>query len=271
MASLTSETFDRPDDLTDRSNPAVLYALSYLLIRAIVGIIGVILPLVFIIGEAYFLRGGVHVRGSISAYYHTTMRDIFVAGLCVTGFLLATYMSGQTNTRDFWLSLVAGVAVLGVVFFPTSRPDLLENAPRCGTTPMPAGCSPVQQQLGERLVAGIHFTCAAVFILSLAWICFLFARREEEHKHAAGMATTLRICGIVIIVAVAWAIVGGLLKITVWELTPLYVGEVLSVWAFGVAWLLKARDLRKALAPPQPARRPAADEHNLPQRSESRD
>jgi hypothetical protein len=30
MASLTSETFDRPDDLTDRSNPAVLYALSYL-------------------------------------------------------------------------------------------------------------------------------------------------------------------------------------------------------------------------------------------------
>jgi hypothetical protein len=50
MASLTSETFDRPDDLTDRSNPAVLYALSYLLIRAIVGIIGVILPLVFIIG-----------------------------------------------------------------------------------------------------------------------------------------------------------------------------------------------------------------------------
>jgi hypothetical protein len=99
---------------------------------------------------------------------------------------------------------------------------------------------------------------------------FLFAPREE-HKDAAGMATTLRICGIVIIAAVAWAIVGGLLKVTVWELTPLYVGEVLSVWAFGVAWLLKARDLRKALSPPQPARRPAADENNLPQRSESRD
>ena len=108
----------------------------------------------FIIGEAYFLRG-VHVRGSLSAYYHTSMRDIFVAGLCVTGFLLATYMSGRSD-QDPWYRLVAGVAVLGVVFFPTSRPHLLEDAPRCGITPMPEGCSPIHQQFGETLVAGIH-------------------------------------------------------------------------------------------------------------------
>jgi hypothetical protein len=37
-------------------------------------------------------------------------------------------------------------------------------------------------------------------------------------------------------------------------LTPLYVAEVASVWAFGLAWLLKARDLFKALVgkPPTP-------------------
>jgi hypothetical protein len=252
MGMLTGETLPRPDDLTNRANPAVLYARSYLLIRMIVGIIGVLLPFAFIIGEMLFLRGGVHVRGSLSAYYHTSMRDIFVAGLCVTGFLLATYMSGQSNP-DFWLSLVAGVAVLGVALFPTQRPQLLQDAPRCGTTPMPEGCSPIQQAFGENLVAGIHFTCAVVFILSLAWICFLFAYREKQYKNDTRMAVILYSCGWAILGAVAWVIVGGLLNITIWELTPLYLGEVVSVWAFGTSWLLKSRDLWATLGRPQPA------------------
>jgi hypothetical protein len=213
------------------------------LTRMIVGIIGVVLPIVFILGEAYFLRGGVHVRGSLSAYYHTSMRDVFVAGLCVTGFFLATYMAGRSN-QDFWYSLVAGVAVLGVAFLPTSRPHLSEGAPRCGSTPMPEGCSPIQQQFGETLVAGVHFAFAAVFILSLAWLCFVFASRE---RRGSVMARVPYWCGWVILGAVAWAIVGGLLNASIWELTPLYVGEVLAVWAFGVAWLLKSRDLWGAL------------------------
>ena len=41
----------RPDDLSDKDDPRVLYFRSYLLIRAAVGVIGVVLPLLFIIGE----------------------------------------------------------------------------------------------------------------------------------------------------------------------------------------------------------------------------
>jgi hypothetical protein len=248
MGIYASQTIPRPDDLRDHTDPNVLYALSYLVSRAVIGILGIVLPFVFIVGEAAFLRGGVHVRGSLSAYYHTSMRDLFVAGLCVTGFFLATYLSGEPKTWDFRLSLLAGLAVLGVVFFPTTRPQLLPDAPRCGTTPMPAGCSAIQQQFGEKLVAGLHFSFAAIFILSLAGICFVFARREQGRMRAS-----VRLCGVAIILAVLWAAVGGLLeKGTVWELTPLYVGEVVSVWAFGLAWLLKARDLRKSLGAPQP-------------------
>jgi hypothetical protein len=249
MDGLTKDTLPRPRNLADGDDPAVLYAKSYLLIRTVVGFIGILLPLVFIIGEAYLLRGGVHVRGSISAYYHSSMRDLFVAGLSVTGFLLATYMAGQTRTRDFWLSLVAGVAVLGVVFFPTSRPGLTNDAPRCGTTPMPDGCSPVQQQLGETPTATAHFVCAVVFILSLAAIAFLFAYRERKWNGSAAMWLIQKICGWVIIGAVVWAVVGELIDATVWELTPLYLGEVVSVWAFGVSWLLTGRDLLRGLVP----------------------
>jgi hypothetical protein len=247
MLGLSADTYPRPANMADRDDPAVLYVQSYLLIRSLVGIIGVLLPFAFIVGEVFFLRGGVHVRGSISAYYHTSMRDVFVSGLCVIGFLLATYMSGQVRSWDFWLSLVAGLAVIGVVFFPTWRPGLAAGASRCGSSPAPADCSPVQQRLGESHVAVIHLTCAAVFILSLAAISFLFARRERKYTRDETMAKVQFGCGMLILVAVAWVALGSALHATVWELTPLYVGEVVSVWAFGLSWLLKGKDLRDLL------------------------
>ena len=267
MSELRGDTFRRPEDLVDPGpgdRAGALYARSYLLIRMIVGIIGIALPIILILGEVFILKDGVHVRGSISAYYHTSVRDVFVAGLCVTGFFLGTYMAGQSN-KDFWWSLVAGVAVIGVVFFPTQRPQLLDTAPRCGVTPPPAGCSPVQQWLGENLVATLHFAFAAIFILSLARIGFLFAKREKElEKDAERQSSPIRIlssrtaraqilyaCSWVIVGAVGLAIVGATIwKFTIWELTPLYLAEVASVWAFGVAWLLKSRALWAALFHP---------------------
>ena len=246
MQTLTKESFERPDDLTDRKKPDVLYALTLLTTRAVIGFIGIALPLALIIGERFYLQGGVQARGSISAYYHTGMRDLFVASLCVIGFFLVTYMLGQTNTQDFWFSLIAGVAVIGVAFFPTTRPGLDVASPRCGVTPVPEECAAMQQLLGETTSAWIHFVLAAIFILCLARICFLFARREQIHLNADKMALTLRILGWTIVAALAWIGLGRWLNVNPFGLTALYVGEIVSVWAFGIAWLLKARDLRKA-------------------------
>src|SRR5262245_64345008 len=71
------------------------YTSSYRFIRLVIGFLGILLPVIFIVGEAFFLRGGVHVRGSLSEYYHTSMQAIFVGGLCVIAFLLATYLAGE--------------------------------------------------------------------------------------------------------------------------------------------------------------------------------
>ena len=143
MATRGSQTIERPYDLKTPKDPRhpedVLYSRSFLLTRLIVGAIGIVLPILFIIGEWWLLDDtGVRVRGSLSAYYHSAMRDVFVAGLCVTGFFLATYMAGQAN-KDFWYSLWAGLAVFGVVFFPTQRPGIPDGDPLCGVTPMPPG------------------------------------------------------------------------------------------------------------------------------------
>jgi hypothetical protein len=155
MPVFTDDTLVPPRDLGDRDDPNAVFTRSYLTIRTTVGIIGVALPFVFIIGELFFLRGGVHVRGSLSAYYHTTMRDYFVGGLAVVGVLLATYMAGQSQRTDFKLSLLSGLAVLGVAFFPTNRPSLPDGAPLCGTLPEPTGCSPMQQYWGETEVRDV--------------------------------------------------------------------------------------------------------------------
>jgi hypothetical protein len=253
ISAFFHQPIEPPNDLSNRTKPAVVYRIANLWTRLAIGILGISLPFIFIIGDGRSaspsLRGDLHVRGSISAYYHTSMRDIYVASFCMTGLVLLTYFSGEPRTLDFLFSFVAGLAVFGVAFFPTTRLQLPPDAPRCGATPMPPGCSPVQQQLGEKLVAGIHFTFAAVFILSLAWICFVFASPNRRPPETGAIATILRLCGWVIVGAVVLAIVGGLFKFTIGELTPLYLAEVISVLAFGIAWLLKARDLKKAYGP----------------------
>jgi len=241
------------------TNPVGTYAESFLQVRRAVGVVGIVLPFVFIIGEWFFLSGSVHVRGSLSAYYHTSMRDEFVAGLSVTGFLLATFMARKLSSWGFWLSLVAGLTLLGVAFVPTERLGLSAGAPRCGSVPTPEGCSAVQQLLGEKAAAGIHFSFAATFILCLAAIAFMFAR-EEFDRSRQGMKWFQRGCGIAIVVLVVLAAVGEAAGARLWEFTPLYLAEVGSVWVFGASWFLEGLRMKRLIR----ALRPADGAETLP-------
>jgi hypothetical protein len=242
-------------DGAGNNNSGDPYFRSYRVIRTAVGIMGILLPLIMVVGE-FFLEGTVQVRGSLSAYYHTPMRDFFVGILCVTGVLLVTYLAGQ-RTPSYWVSTVAGLAVLGVAFFPTQRPDLPPGAVLCGpnSLPTPADCTAVQQRLGETLVATIHFSCAAVFIIGLAVMSFLFgaARRKAAGLDPGKPPKRLLhyTCGSVIVLAVVFVAVGILLDWDhIWVLTPLYIGEVVSVLAFGISWLAEGASLRSLMPPP---------------------
>ena len=236
VRALSTDTFARPPYLADRTDPAVLYARSYLLTRTVVGAVGVLLPFSLWLVDALVLQGSITLRGSLSAYYHSGARDLFVGALCVTGCLLLTYLAAQRHTWDYWLSSVAGVAVLGVAFLPTERPPHYPGPP-----------TPLQQRWGEHTVAVLHFTCAGVFILSLAALCFVFAARDERY---AGRPRLHRACGAVILAAVAWAVLGFFLDLDLGWLTSLYLAEVASVWAFGLSWLVKGLDLLRAVPGP---------------------
>ena len=241
MRRLSLDTFPRPHDLSDRSDPAVLYVRSYLLLRTVVGLIGILLPVALIAGESWARGGGLHVGGSLSSYYHTSMRDVFVGGLCVIAVLLATYLAGQPWTWDFWLSLGAGVALLGVVVFPMGTPGIPPGAPPCGSMPTPAECSPLERLLGEARTEQIHLIAAGGCFVLLAALSFLFARRERVHGGHRAAAWFHGRCGVVILLGIAAAGLGNYRDIDLGPFPLLFVGETAAVWAFGASWLLAGR------------------------------
>lgn len=222
------------------------YTRSYRTIRLVVGCLGILLPVLLMLGEAFYLPGTVQVRGSLSAYFHTPMRDVFVGVLCVIGVLLATYMSGEPRTWDFRVSLLAGIAALGLVFFPMARTGLPPGSPPCGTVPVPSGCSFVEQALGEQRTEVIHTVCAGVFIVGLMVMSLLFAATQvlpeagftERPGHNRAVFWTHVGCALGILAGGLWAFIGGLLNLHLGPLPPVFLGEVICVWAFGISWLL---------------------------------
>jgi hypothetical protein len=230
-----------PDD-ADRQRIAFLR--SYLLMRTVIGLIGTGLPVILLVGDWLFVAGDMP-RGSLSAYYHTGMRDVFVGSLFVIGVFLITYMLFTYNW-DNVLSMIAGAAALAVAIFPTG-----------GNHPL----TPLQERLGERTVSSIHQVSAAIFILSLAVISFLFGQRERRrpdrspHQQVRGKALHWA-CGLVIIAAVVYMVATKLLR---WhDAHSLFYGETVSVLAFGLSWLMKGLELEILLHGRVPAPEVAA-------------
>lgn len=233
-------------DVEPRSDTAEssLYLRSYLAMRAVVGVAGIALPVVLLVGDL-LLNGSAAPRGSLSAYYHSGMRDIFVGTLCVTAIFLVTYKVFEHNL-DNTLSLLAGLGALGVAMFPAGRPG--------ASGPL----TPLQERLGETATAVVHYGCAAVLICSLAAISFFFGVREGKRPRRAERRSPLFWrnfhwgCALVMMLAVAFILVT---RVVPAGDHSLLIGEVVALLAFGASWLMKGLEL-DVLLNPEPAARP---------------
>jgi hypothetical protein len=224
---------------------AILYLKSYLVMRAAIGFMGVALPIALFLGDALWLKGTMEARGSLSAYYHSGMRDLFVGILFATGVFLVTYKVFE-HTLDNVLSIVAGVAVMGVALFPTSRP------PESGLP-----LTPLEARLGEQRVAIVHYTCAGIFIVLLAVMSLIFGIREGRRSQWREGERALRSptfwkrfhwgCAAAIGLALAFM---GVSEISRWFTQyALIIGETAAIFAFGLSWLMKGLELRVLLGP----------------------
>ena len=71
------------------------FVVSYLTLRQMIGWIGLLMPISVRLG-AYIFEG-IYSSDSISAYYYTGMRDVFVSTLVLVGVLLTCYRTPSRN------------------------------------------------------------------------------------------------------------------------------------------------------------------------------
>lgn len=241
-------------DEADRPNDSLV--MHFLTLRMAVGVIGIALPFALVIGENLRDRLARHalprvdreiIEVSISAYFHTGMRDVFVGSLCAIAVFLLCYKGYQRI--DNLVANAAGVAALGVALFPT--PEESREAPEAG--------SPIHDTItlfsgwnaaDPLLVGGIHFASAALFLILLAAMSlFLFTRsdpaaRPNPWKEQRNFI--YRICGVVILLCIASIAIAKLLLTEAVERSTSIVFwfEATAVIAFGVSWFTKGEGFR---------------------------
>jgi membrane-associated phospholipid phosphatase len=211
------------------TNPVVL---SYYTMRRTVGIIALTLPFVLAAGSilAALLLPGHHLphpllQRSISDYYYTPMRNLYVGSLwSIAAFLACTR---GYDLRDEITGYLAGACALGVAVCPSFNPRSNSYTP-------------------EEFAFGlIHTAFAALMYLMLAYICiFLFRKSSPERPFTRRKRDRNRIygaCGL-IMVACMIAMISLTILTTVERRHPshwLFWCESLALCAFGIAWLTK--------------------------------
>lgn len=207
---------------------AASYVRSYLWLRAFVGILAALVPIVLVVVEP-ILFDDRPVLGSLSAYYYSGAREFFVGSLCAIGVFLLAYKIVDRSWENL-VSLTAAFAVVVVALCPTSRPG--------AEVPL----TPLQAWWGEDWVQRVHFTAAAVFLTSLGVISFFFARRGPQTGRRSPRfwrSFHLTCCGF-IGAALALAVIH---HFTDWPDRGLLIAEWAAVWAFAASWLGKGLEI----------------------------
>jgi hypothetical protein len=137
---------------------------SFLLTRLLVGVVGVLLPIVLV---AVDVGSGEPVRGSLSAYhYHPSWLHVWFSGsLWAVGVGLMVYMGTRKSSIAGLISSFAGVAALVVSLFPTND----EGQPLTW-------------------ISRVHYGAAAAVMVGLGLLCWGFGIYD---KNRAGESETV--------------------------------------------------------------------------------
>jgi hypothetical protein len=207
--------------VTSKDMAAPDLVISYLGLRRAVGVIGTALPFVLVVGK--WLLDGWGIQSSISAYYYTSMRDVFVGSICALGVFLFSYHG--YDLADDLAGKLACVFAVGLALFPTS--------------PL-TGASATQS-----VVSHIHLTFASAFFLTLAYFSLVQFRKTNANKQMTARKRQRNriytVCGYTILACVGLAVIDlGFLKGSALQtLDPVFWLESAAVLAFGISWLTK--------------------------------
>ena len=202
---------------TPPDSPLVI---SYLLLRKVLGALGIALPFLLSIGA--WVIFGTGLQESMSAYYYTGTRDVFVGTLCVIGFFLFAY--NGYGPADRIAGNLACLFAVGTALFPTA--------------PTGHSCKV------ERIYC-VHGVFAASLFLTLTFFSlFLFTRTSGNptpQKLKRNMV--YKVCGTIMLAAILLVPILHFLPESltagIMQLDPVFWLEATAVVAFGVSWLTK--------------------------------
>ncbi|MBB5723723.1 hypothetical protein FHS72_003368 [Loktanella ponticola] len=214
--------------------------LSFTRVRTALGLLGMCLPLFLILGGLLDLprvdsEVG-RIEPTISDFYHTTYRDIFVGTLCAIGVFLISYRGYRREEGEWidddWLATTAGISAFGVAFFPNEGGGVKV-------------ASMTQHLLGAEFTPIIHYLSAFVFFSSLAAFCFVkFARTCSMGRRRVYIACGWTIIAALILTALAVVFkrfIGGTGREIVLDYNLIFWFEAMGIWAFGLSWLTKSK------------------------------
>jgi hypothetical protein len=216
--------------MTDQDKELVV---SYLTLRQMIGWVGLLMPLTVRLGALLF--EGIRSTNSISAYYYTGMRDVFVSTLVLVGALLSCYRTPAR--RDNWVAVVAGVAAVGIGLFPMEpiyAVEILRRYPEMAE----AKC------YINRGFLGFHFLFVTTFFaLSFISVYFRFSAFTPENptKQKLIRNKIYKVCGAAMLVA--FVTIGFLALFN--KGGSVFWPETLAVVAFAAAWLVKGQMVLK--------------------------
>ena len=192
---------------------------SYLLLRKAIGYLGLTLPLVLAIGG--FVRQFA-IQESMSSYYHTDMRNIFVGVLCAIGVFMLSYRGPEP--KDLFAGDLACLFAVGVALFPVNPPG------------------------SSSLVGYFHYFFATSLFLTLSYFSLcLFTKTtpgQQPTRKKVQRNAVYKACGYTMLSAIALIAVVKLLGLdaegaALHALDPVFWLEAITVVAFGVSWLTK--------------------------------
>lgn len=192
---------------------------SYLALRKAVGWIGILLPFVLLLG-LFLIFHDRNLPPSISHYYYTGMRDVFVGAICAVALFLFFY-SGY-NEWDNWMGNVGGLFALGVAWIPAT-----ESGP--------------SDQSGT-----FHFLFATAFFLTLAGFSFFLFTKKDDNPSPQKIARNWIYRGCAIVMVICLLAIAIYFKWFEDESSPtsfVFWAETLVLVAFGISWLTKGGTL----------------------------
>ena len=192
---------------------------SQLTLRKLIGTMAFILPVAVLLGG---LPG---FQESISAYYHTSMRDLFVGVLLGVGFFLITY-KGYDGV-DTKITTAAGIAGMIIAIFP------------CNYEPNESLIVSMFR-LPSNVTGIIHLIAASAFFLLLAYMSFFqFTKSSGEMTPAKKKRNRIyRGCGIAIVAGILMTLGPSFLHIGR-GFGLILISETIMLFAFGISWLVK--------------------------------